>query len=265
MLIRILTAILVCAFIFQACENSTDVSTELPYREYTVINAQLSANKSFQGVTITHTLPLGSVYDIKKAEIKNAIVYLQENSVKIIPLHYTVDGLYKSVNPFGINVGSQYELFAEIGNQKVYSKTIIPDFPVVVSVTNNNNQYLTAEVNGRPGEVYGAVWVNIDIGSLAPKAGDFHSVVTADYYPYDVIVRTLAIPPPYNIPAYSNSFQIEVYAFDKAYKDYFVTRTAGNPIDNTFTSGGGIVIGNVYGDDVIGLFIGLAEGDPIHP
>jgi hypothetical protein len=265
MLIRGITLILFCAFIFQACENSTDVSTEPPYQDYIVINAQLIANKNFKGVTITHTLPLGTPFDIKKAEITNAVAYIVENSVRILPLHYTADGLYITAKSFGFNAGTQCELFAEIGGKKIYSKTIIPDPPEAVQVTNVNNQYLTAEVNGRPGEAYGAVWVNTGIGSLSPKASDFHSIETNTNYPYNVLVRTMDIPAPYNMPAFSNSFEIQVYAFDKAYKDYFITKTGSNPIDNTFISGGGIISGNVYGDNVIGLFIGLAEGNAVHP
>ncbi len=80
---------------FSSCENSTDVVIDLPYTEYTVVDAQLVAFQIFQGVTLTHTLPLGEEFDIKKAEIKDAVMYMVENGVRVIPLHYSADGLYK--------------------------------------------------------------------------------------------------------------------------------------------------------------------------
>ena len=102
------------SFLFVSCENSTDVETDIQYQEYTVINAQLSAGNIFEGVTITHTLPLGVEYDIHKAEIKDAIAYIREDGVKIVPIHYTSDGVYKPITVFPIKAGSQYELFASV-------------------------------------------------------------------------------------------------------------------------------------------------------
>jgi hypothetical protein len=252
--------------LFAACENSTEVDTELPYNEYTVINAELSANQIFDGVIITHTLPLGTPFDIHKAEIQNAVVYLVQDGIRIIPLHYTSEGLYNSASPFIIGGGSQYEFFAEIGNKSVYSKTIIPGIPEVVNVTNAGNQYLTASIRARPGVAYGAEWIVLGVGGgSSEKASDFYSIESADHFPSNVLVRTQNIPSPYNTPAYSNNLYIKVYAFDKAYKDYFLTKTNSDPVNNTFTSGGGQVTWNVYGKDVIGLFIGVTEGGVFNP
>ena len=252
------------SFLFVSCENSTDVETDIQYQEYTVINAQLSAGNIFEGVTITHTLPLGVEYDIHKAEIKDAIAYIREDGVKIVPIHYTSDGVYKPITVFPIKAGSQYELFASVDGKSIYSKTFVPDTPSVVQVLNVNNNYLTAEVSARPNVAYGAAWI-ISQGNYSQEANDFHSIVTADHFPSDITVRTIDIPAPYNTVAYSNSFYVQIYAFDQAYKDYFITKTNSSPIENTFTSGGGAVAWNVYGENVIGLFIGIAEGYKIHP
>ncbi len=266
MSIRNFLTLILFSLIFSACENSTDVSIDLPYTEYTVINAQLSANKIFDGVTITHTLPLGTQFDIKKAEIKDAVAYILEDGTRVIPLHYDSDGLYKPVSSVGIDAGKQYEFFAEIGSKSIYSKTVVPEIPVVVQVANANNEYLSAMVKANPGEAYGAAWIiSGNSGDPAIKADDFHSIETTDHFPSDVLVRTKNIPAPYNTPTFSNSFYIQVYAFDKAFKDYFLTKTGANQIDNTFTSGGGTVTWNVYGKNVIGLFIGKAEGNAVHP
>lgn len=257
-------ALFIFSFLFSSCENSTDVNSNLEYKEYTVINAQLSAGNIFEGVTITHTLPLGVQYDIQKAEIKDAIAYIRENGVKIIPVHYVSNGLYKPITNLVINCGEQYELFASINGKSVYSKTYVPDTPGVVQALNVNNNYLVAEVTAKPNEAYGAAWI-ISEGNYSSKAGDFQSIVASKNFPADIDVRTIDIPAPYNTISYSDFFYIQVYAFDKAYKDYFITKSNGNPIDNTFTSGGGAVAWNVYGENVIGLFMGMTEGYKVHP
>jgi hypothetical protein len=256
--------LLLLSLIFASCETNTDVNTEVPYQEYTVINAQLIAGKAFNGVAITHTLPLGVQYDIQKAEIKDAVAYIQENGVKIIPVHYVSNGLYLPLSPLAIYSGSHYEFFATVNGKSIYSETIIPDTPNVVQVINAGDNYLTAEISALPGEAYGAAWI-ISKDGFYLSANDFHSIVTADHFPSDILIRTMDIPEPYNNSSYSNSFYIQVYAYDAAYKDYFISKGNSHPIDDTFTSGGGAVAWNVYGDKVIGLFIGMAEGEKIQP
>lgn len=264
MLIRNCIILLVLSLIFASCENNIDVNADVPYQEYTVINAQLIAGKAFEGVTISHTLPFGVEYDIQKAEIKDAVAYVQENGVKIIPLHYVSNGLYLPLTPLGIYSGSHYEFFATVDGKSIYSETTIPDTPNVFQVINAGDNYLTAEISALPGEAYGAAWI-ISKDAFYLSANDFHSIVNADHFPSDILIRTMDIPEPYNNSVYSNSFYIQVYAFDDAYKDYFISKANSHPIDDTFTSGGGAVAWNVFGDKVIGLFIGIAKGEKIHP
>ncbi len=265
MLIRTLTFISVFSFLFSACENSTDVDGVPPYQEYTVINARLSAYKVFEGVAITHTLPLGAQYDILKAEIKDAVAYMVKNYTRVIPLHYTSEGIYKPLMNINIEAGQTYEFFAQVNNKSIYSKTVIPDVPSIISVTDAEYQYLNAEVEARPGEAYGAVWIVSAGTNNTIMADDFFSIVSPENYPADVIVRTQNIPDPYNTPAYGDRVYIQVFAFDQSYKDYFVTRTNSDPVNNTFTSGGGTVVWNIAGENVIGLFIGMNESNVVQP
>jgi hypothetical protein len=253
------------SLMFSSCENSTDVGVAPPYQEYVVINSQLSAFKDYEGVKITHTLPLGTEYDITKAEIKDAVVYILEDGIRVIPLHYTSEGNYKPLMNINIQVRSTYELFASVDNRLIYSKTIVPDVPHVVSASDVENTYLSAEVEAKPGEAYGAAWIISAGTNNNLKAENFFSVESPDHYPSNVLVRTQDIPPPYNTPGYSSNVYIQVFAFDKAYKDYFITKTNSDPVTNTFTSGGGSVAWNVQGENVIGLFIGVAEGSAVSP
>ncbi len=254
----------VLALLVSSCENSTDVVVDLPYTEYTVVDAQLTAFQLFKGVTLTHTLPLGEDFDIKKAEIKDAVMYLVENGVKIIPLHYFADGLYKPLQDITIKVHNQYELFAAVGTKSIYSRTIIPEVPEVVNITDVDNKYLSAEVTAKAGEAYAAAWL-ISSGGELMTAGDFFEVVTPDQYPANVLVRSMDIPAPYNTLTYRDRVYIKVFAFDKVYREYFITKTGSSQINNTFTAGGGAVAWNVSGDHTIGLFIGVAEGYASQP
>ncbi len=249
--------------LLSSCENSTDVAIDLSYTEYTVVNAQLTGYKVFQGVALTNTLPLDEPYDINKAEIKDAVMYMVENGIRIIPLHYTSNGVYKPLGEVIIQVHSQYELFVSIGSKTIYSKTIVPAAPEVLNLTNIGYQYLSAEVNAIPGEAYGAAWLVSSAGELL-TAPNFFEVVTPGENSSTVNVRCMDIPYPYNSPAYSNEVYIKVFAFDRAYKDYFKTRIKSGQVNNTFTAGGGAVAWNVAGDHVIGLFIGMTAGQAVH-
>ncbi len=263
-MIRKVILLTALALLISSCENSTDVVVDLPYTEYTVVSAQLTAFQEFQGITLTHTLPLGEEFDIKKAEIKDAVMYLVEDGVRIIPLHYFADGIYKPLKQITIKVHSQYELYISTDSKSIYSKTTIPEVPEIAGVTDVDNQYLSAEVIAKPGEVYAAAWLLASGGQLL-SANDFYEVVTPDEYPANVLVRSMDIPAPYNTSTYSDRIYIKVYAFDEVYKKYFITKTASDQKNNTFTSGGGSVAWNVIGDHTIGLFIGVAEGNAFQP
>jgi hypothetical protein len=263
-MIRKVILLIILSLLLSSCENSTDVVLDLPYTEYTVVDAELVAGQVFKGVTLTHTLPLDEEFEIQKAEIKDAIMYMVENGVRVIPLHYMGDGVYKPVQNIGIKANYQYELFVSTGSKTIYSKTTVPDVPEVVHVTDVQNQYLIAEVTAKPGEAYAAAWI-LSAGGELITADDYFQVVTTDQYPAHVLVRSKDIPAPYNTSAYRSYLYIKVFAFDKAYKDYFITKTSSDQINNTFTAGGGTVAWNVSGDHTIGLFIGVAEGNASQP
>jgi len=258
------TAIIFLSFLFSSCENITNVDSAVPYKEYTVVNAELSAYKIFKGVRITHTMPLGVQYDIQKTEIKNALAYLLEDGTRVITLHYTSEGLYYPVEDLYPEPGNHFELFIKLEGKSIYGKTYIPESPGIVVTSNAGNNYLTAIVNAEPGEAYAAVW-RVAIGNGQPDeiASDFYSVESADHFPSTLLVRTMDISPPFNSTEYSVKYFIQVYAFDKDYKDYFISKKNSDKITNTFTSGGGPVSWNVYGENVIGIFIGVTEGNAI--
>jgi len=245
-----------------ACEDEHIVDVNIVHEEFTVVQAELKIDKHFSGVRFTKTLPLGVPYDIKLAELKNITAYISIDSVQIIPLIYDQDGLYKSLYEFYVEPGRYYELFAERDGTFIYSQTVIPEKPVVTSTTYSSNEnYLQAVVVSRNNEVYAALWAI----SSAPfiKADDYFSVsVPTEISPVSTInVRTSPIPEEFQSAAYNNSRFIQVFSFDKSLKNYFNSKTSGQGISDPFVQGGGAVEWNVYGDNVIGMFIGVAEGE----
>ncbi len=245
-----------------SCENEHVVDVNIVLEEFTVVQSELKTDKLFPGVRFTKTLPLGVPYNIKQAELKNITAYIRIDSIQIIPLIYDQDGLYKSLYEFRVEPGRIYELFAEREGTFIYGKTVIPEKPIVTStIYSSNENYLQAVVVSHNNEVYAALWVI----SATPfiKADDYFSVsVPTVISPVSTInVRTSPIPEEFQSTVYNNSRFIQVFSFDKSFKNYFNSRTSGQGITDPFVQGGGTVEWNVYGDNVIGMFIGVAEGE----
>lgn len=247
--------------LLSACKVEETVDPGEIYVEYTVVQAEIRPGEFFPEVRFTKTLPLGRSYNIKEAELKNVTAYIRKNEVQDIPLIYDVDGLYKLKYGFTVSEGETYELFAKTGNKFIYAKTILPYKPEVTSTEyNKSDYYLDADVNTRSGEVYAALWI---ITSSPPdKATDFFSVMDAANDPAsEISVRTSSIPEKYQTQFYSGRRGIQVFAFDKSFKEYFYTKSSSREIDDPFIQGGGRVLWNVQGDKVIGMFIGVTPGD----
>lgn len=245
------------------CQNVDVVNPQINYKKYIVVRAELKAFRKFQGVTFTQTLPLNEKYDIKKAELKNVAAYLKINNVRIIPLHYVSDGVYQPIDTITIKQNTTYELFAEVNGKTIYCKTKVPESPQINSASLTGN-YITASVNSNPGEVYGAVWQISDPGTknVFDQASDFQEIIgNKSTNPHEpVLVQTTELPEKYRSSNYAQTRFVKVYAFDTAYLKYFDSRNNNQPVDNAFIQGGDQVFWNVQGNDVIGLFIGSAEG-----
>lgn len=250
-------------FIFVSCEKDQIVESDATNKSYIVVNSELNPDKLFAGVTFTKTLPVGIPYDIKAAELKDVKAYLKINGLQVVPLHYVNDGIYKPMyDELIVEAGYTYELFAEWGETIIYSKTIIPFSPEINSVSYNaGGNYLTANVKTNPDEVYGAIWV---IGYGSSRAAAFPNLSIPGTNAYNINVITSTLPEQYKGNEYNGSRNIAVFSFDKQYTSYFNSANINVPVGNAFTQNGGSIGWNVFGKNVIGMFIGVSKSKIIN-
>jgi hypothetical protein len=242
-----------------ACEKTQIVESDVPVREYIVVNSELNSASVFDGVTFTKTLPVGVTYNIKAAELKDVKAYIKVNGIQVIPLHYVINGIYKPLYEIIIQAGNTYELFAERGGTTIYSTTKVPFVPEI----NQANYiaggfYIQASIKVHPDEVYGAIWV---IGQGVDKASSFPSLGIPDTSALSISVITNNIPDRYLGNLYAGLRNIQVYSYDKQYLEYFNSAKINVPAGNGFMQSGGTVGWNVYGNNVIGMFIGVGKGE----
>ncbi len=251
-----------------SCDELDIINPDTVYKEYVVVRAELNALSNFEGVAFTKTLPINEPYDTNKAFLKNVTAYLKIDGIRIIPLHYYQGGIYKPYENIFIVPGSTYELFAMVESTSIYGITKIPQKPEVTSAFYSND-HIDALVKSNPSEVYGAVWaiVNPSNNSLIDIGADFLSIVNSSY---DIpllttSVSTADIPNKYTSGSYNDYRAVKVYSFDTPYLQYFNTKNNNQPISNAFVQGGDRIAWNVQGNNVIGLFIGVAEGSYVRP
>jgi len=246
-------------FFMLSCKDASVVENEAAYKTYIVVSGELNPGKLFEGVTFTKTLPVGTAYDLSAAELKDVKAYLKINGAQIVPLHYVKDGQYKPMyNELFIEAGSSYELFAECRETIIYSCTTIPNVPEMAYVSYNaGEKNLKATIKAYAGEVYGAVWV---IGNNLAQATAFPNLISAEPGMLRVNVSTSEIPSPYTGTEFNGMRNIQVFSYDKQYSAYFNSAKVNVPIGNAFMQNGGVTGWNVFGNNVIGMFIGVGKG-----
>lgn len=251
--------LIILILLFPACEKIDVVEVNLPYHEKLVVQGLLEENKPLSGITFTRTLPLDEVYSISKAELKDVVAYIQ-SGVRIIPLKYDRNGVYKPISSFIPQKGSTFELFAKWRDKNVYARTYIPANPKILNayfLTDGSGTYIQAEIQNEVGVIFGAKAVAMEGSSVLFESEDLYSVSEPDKDARSIIkVRTPVIPNE-ALLSFKNSFSIKVFAFDEQYKDYFKTKRFSLPIKDSFVQSGGDVEWNVRGDG-IGLFIGYS-------
>jgi hypothetical protein len=127
---------------------------------------------------------------------------------------------------------------------------------LIQSAAFNAAGYSEAILSARKDEVYGAVWI-VNVPN-AKSETDFFAIVSGSAGTL-VSARTSAMPVEYRGADHRFARAIRVFAFDPAFEKYFKTRGAIRDIDNPYIQTSGKTEWNVTGNNVIGLFLGIAE------
>ncbi|RJP72607.1 MAG: DUF4249 family protein [Ignavibacteriales bacterium] len=252
--------LLLLPFAFFSCEEEAVIENTLPYEEYVVVRAKLEGNEIFEGVSFTKTLPHDEQYDISKAELNDVFAYMIIDGVRVIPLKYTANGIYKPVENLVIETGKTYELYAKWNGKQIYAKSYVPQEPDVLNARINGS-YLNGEITITNKEVAGATWlIAYSATSVTDEAEEFYEVKTsASEDQQNISVRTTDLPDKYRTLQYRNRYYVRFYCFDKQYADYFKTKDGNKPIENIFAQGASTIVWNVQGEKTIGLFIGMTK------
>ena len=122
--------------------------------------------------------------------------------------------------------------------------------------------YLSAFVKSNLSEGYGAIWLmtNNVLSKPFDQSKDFFSIVTnLDPGADEILIRTTLLSDKYLSSFYSDKIFIQIFSFDESYYKYFKTKNNNSPIEDNFSQGGGPINWNVQGNNVIGMFIGVAK------
>lgn len=243
--------------ILTGCEKSGVVDSEIPYEEFIVVQSELKSEKLFDGVKFTRTLPPGIEYTLQEAELKDVTAYIRIDSLQIIPLHYTSAGLYNTLYELKIEQGRTYELFGERGGRRFYASTTIPFTPFARSVSyNSHTNSFDVVLTPKPKEIYGAVWI---IGNYQDMSPNYSSLSAPGEVQESITISTSVLPEKYRTSGWLK--YIKLYSYDPQFYNFYNSIKNNEPVNNVFLQGSGSISWNVTGNNVIGLFIGSAEGE----
>ena len=243
-----------------SCEEIGIIEEEVPFRNLYVIDGQITPNTQNPIINFTKSVPIDDEFDISKFTLADVNAYIWSDHQGIYSLTDIGNGQYRA-NNLEIEPNRTYELFGEIEGNRVYAKTKIPNHPEIVGVS-IENEHLVCEVKAKKDEVYSCIYVlSSGAATGAPRIylreNDFFAVEGPAEENQVIKIRSGRVPKEY-LSLSSGTLGIEVYAWDKSYKEYFETKDNNKQIDDIFSQGGGPIKWNVRGENTIGLFLGYA-------
>jgi hypothetical protein len=262
-----LSILLLIITVLTSCEKVDEAVIPVTNENMIIVEGWLNAEKDFQGIKITHPVPLQQTYNAPSALVTDVDAYIRVNGIHIYPLHLFPDGYYRPLYGLKIKTDSLYELFGSWEGSQFYARTIIPNKPQISGVTyiqdnSNNTSHIEAKISADTNRVYGAKWVIL----YTDTSSQFNNIVEFQIGAPDnfVTAKTIDLPTKYLSTNYNLSTYVIVSEFDPQYIDYFNTKQNNQISDNPFTQANGSVNWNVKGEKAIGLFIGVNESPPMN-
>lgn len=255
-------------FFLISCEE-TVTNVDLPYVEQLVINCILDNGELVNNVTITRTLPPLEIYDIEKAQVKDAKVIISDGT-KNYELFFK-DGYYHS-NDLIAESGKTYSLKVE-WNGKIATATTFVPYPNEISeikwdvkqspdmggtwyeVTSYaflkpspnvvyNSGYTTESQHGGYSSLFN-IARETDVDS-----NGFCKVIFINGFYFETSDIT-------EIKKLFQNYVCIVHSYDAQFYPFFITRYNGQSGDEIFGGSSNNIQWNIKGDG-IGLFIGRA-------
>ncbi len=126
--------VLMVAFVLNGCETSvTDTTIVLPYQEEIVVQGLITAGKPVENILIQRTLPPLQKWTIAEAEIRDAVATIRSGD-RVWPLRYVQFGIY-TVDSLIPEAGKTYQIEVQWKGKTVTATTVIPEVPVLDSIT----------------------------------------------------------------------------------------------------------------------------------
>ncbi|MCF6270126.1 MAG: DUF4249 domain-containing protein [Melioribacteraceae bacterium] len=247
--------------LFLHCEQIDVIESDIPYKEFYIVNGRLVGGSSDVRVSFTKSFPIEANVPREAVALKDVTAYIWSETQGIFPLKYVEDGIYIPASTLTIKEGVTYELYGKYKEERIFSVTEVPSRQTIVEAKLQGN-YLLCQVIPNVKTVYAAKYI---LTSTSPYLESYSEDIffevsgkTLDTL-NTIDVRTSTIPLVYFENSENYILEVVLYSFDEAYKDYFSTRENNKPIENIFSEGGGSVYWNVYGKNTIGLFIGYTK------
>jgi hypothetical protein len=256
--------LIVALAIFNSCEKVNLVEPIESIQEKIVVQGWLVAGINFEGVRLTKTSSIGTTPDTNKLFVRDAIIYLKQNGMKVMPLKYSGSGFYKLIYQHRIEESVIYELYGSIEDKLIYSKTKIPEKPVIAKADFHPQFFISVNIDPKEKEAYGMKWMIQNFDGTTVLSEDFYDIseYTTSSANSFLTVRSTILPEEYRGSIFNSSTYAKVYSFDRQYFDYYQSKDNNEVSGNPFAQTGGKVKWNVEGENVIGLFIGLNSSSP---
>lgn len=251
---------LIIIFAALACEEIGIIEDNVPYKELYVVDGQIKPNTLNPIINFTKSIPIDDEFDISKAALSDVNAYIWSAQQGLYSLIDIGDGMYRA-NNLNVLPNSTYELYGEIEGNRIYGITKIPDYPDIVSVS-IVNEHLICKVRAKKDEVYSCIYVVSTGGEtgnprISIREEEFFTVEGPANVNQVIEIKSGKVPKEY-LNTSSGILGIEVYAWDKSYKEYFKTKDNNKVIEDVFSQGGGPIKWNISGENTIGLFLGYA-------
>jgi len=251
----------IISILFLKCEQIGIIESDIPFTEVNIINGRLIGDSSKVTVSFTKSFPIEKELSLEDVALKDVTAYIWAKKQGIFPLKHIAEGNYEPIDYLIIIPGDSYELYAKIGDERVFAETHVPRYPKIKEAKLQGD-YINCKILPNSQIVYGAKYKIIPLdgfGEIFEEQVFYEVSLAVTDTTQAVEIKTSRLPNQYFEEPENYRVLLTIFSFDEDYKNYFATRENNKPIENIFSEGGGSVYWNVQGENSIGLFIAYSK------